>query len=140
MPKLTSKTDSSNYLFGIGNLKDAANGAFNLAFKKNGSYSQVRLRVNGGTQWANYAPHGEWVEYTLVREGNKLTVYVSPGCNNKGVQSLTVKEFTLTSDSSIDFTNCNLGFSSNIGCQDAGDYPIYYDDIMVFDYALYPLN
>ena len=140
MSKLTSKTDSSNYLFGIGDKKDVADGYFNFAFKKNGSYSQVRLRLNGTTNWADYAPHQKWVEYTIVREGNKITVYVDQGCDKNGNLKTTIKEFTLTSDASIDFTNCNLGFSSNIGCQDPGDFPIYYDDIMVFDYALYPVS
>jgi hypothetical protein len=135
--QLTSKTDSSNYLFGIGNKKEAESGFFNIAYKKNGSKNQIKLRANGQTYWCGYAPVGEWAEFTLVREGNTLSLYINPEVNSEGIK---VTEVTLSSTEALALSNYDIGFSSNVGCQNPGDWPTYYDDIMIFDYALYPLN
>jgi hypothetical protein len=131
--QLTSKTDSSNYLFGIGNKKDADSGFFNIAYKKNGSKNQIKLRANGQTYWCGYAPVGEWAEFTLVREGNTLSLYINPEVNSEGIK---VTEVTLSNADALALNNYDIGFSSNIGCQNPGDWPTYYDDIMIFDYAI----
>ena len=36
----------------------------------------------------------------------------------------------------MDLNNYDIGFSSNIGAQNPGDWPTYYDDIEIYDYAI----
>jgi hypothetical protein len=131
--QLTSKTDSSNYLFGIGSKKDAESGFFNIAYKVNSKKNQIKLRANGATYWCGYAPVGEWAEFRLVRQGNTLSLYINPEVNTQGIK---VTEVTLSNADALALNNYDIGFSSNIGCQNPGDWPTYYDDIMIFDYAI----
>ncbi|MBE6143143.1 MAG: LamG domain-containing protein [Erysipelotrichaceae bacterium] len=130
---LTTDTDSRNYLFGIGNKKDAAEGYFNVAYKKNGTKNQIKLRVNGETKWVGYCPIGEFIELKLVRKGNTITFYLE---KNEGTNDIRISSYQLNSDASIDWNKYDLCFSSNLGCQDPGDWPAYYDDIRVYDYAI----
>lgn len=145
LTQLTSNTNSDNYLFGIGNKKDVGSGYFNFAYKKNGSKNQIRLRLEGLdlnnvedsyeklTKWVGYCPVGEFVEFKLVRKGNIVTFYLE---KNEGTNNMRMHTFQLKSTDSLSLNNYDIGFSSNIGCNNPGDWPAYYDDIKIYDYAI----
>lgn len=137
----TSATNYSNYLFGIGDGKDVDVPYFNLSYTDNKGSTQIRLRVDGTTVYSQYIPVGEWIEFYVVKRENTFTLYIDP-IYKWGVTSLYseyYKEVTLSSKNSINFTkDCNLGFASNEGCQNPGDYPVHFDDIRVYDYAFDP--
>ena len=44
--------------------------------------------------------------------------------------------FQLKATDSLSLNNYDIGFSSNIGCNNPGDWPAYYDDIKIYDYAI----
>ena len=139
--KATEKTSYENYLFGIGDSKDVGKPYFNVAYTSNKGNMQIRLRVDGNNVYSQYILVGEWIEFYVVKSGNKFTLYIDPMCKygSATFYSDYYKEVTLSDVSAINFTNdCNLGFASNAGCQDPGDYPVYYDDIRVYDYAFEP--
>ena len=138
--QLTTKTDRSNYLFGIGNKKDPEYGYFNVSYMQNTSMklNQIAVGVHNTsgkvTNWCGYIPVGKFAEIRLVRKGNVFTSYLKYDANTNGIRE---KEIILSGEDAINFTNsCNLGFSSNIGAQNPGDFPAYYDDILIYDYAL----
>ena len=138
--QLTEKTDRSNYLFGIGNKKDPDLGYFNVSYMQNKSMKLNQLAVGTHntsgkiTTWCGYIPVNEFAEIRLVRKENKVTVYLKYDANTRGIRTSHIE---LLSTDAINFTSaCNLGFSSNIGSQNPGDYPAYFDDIYIYDYAL----
>jgi len=139
--KPTTKTSYENYLFGIGDKKDVDAPYFNVSYTSNKGNMQIRIRVNGTSVWLQYIPVDEWVEIYLVRSGNSLTVYIDPmmkfGSTN--YYSNYYYQIDLLDNESINFTkDCVLGFASNEGCQNPGDYPLYIDDIKIYDYAFEP--
>lgn len=141
--KPTSKTSYENYLFGIGDKKDVDAPYFNLSYTSNKGNMQIRLRVNGENVWLQYIPVDDWVEIYLVRCGNVLTLYIDPmlkfGSTNYYANYYYPIE--LNGDEAINFTeDCVLGFASNEGCQNPGDYPLYIDDIKLYDYAFEPYS
>ena len=141
LSKATTKTSYENYLFGIGDSKEAGVPYFNLAYSSNSGNMQIRLRVDGKSVYSQYVLVGEWIQFYVVKSGNTFTLYIDPMCKYGSTTFYTdyYKEVILSSASSINFTkDCNLGFASNEGCQNPGDYPVYYDDIRVYDYAFNP--
>lgn len=133
IPNLTDKTNSENYLFGIGNAKDVGYGFFNVAYKNNGNKNQIRFRFNGKTYWNGYIPVGKFVEVRIIRKGNNVTVFLQEDATTNEMKILDI---ALEGNDALVFSNCNLGFSSNINCSDIGEYPVYFDDIRIYDYAI----
>jgi hypothetical protein len=142
LTKATTKTDSSNYLFGIGDGKDVGMPYFNIAYKSNDGRMQIRMRFNGEVINTQYIPVGEWIRFYVVRSGNKLTIYMDPMINfGSSYYNNFYKVIDLKNQNAINFTSdCKLGFSSNEGCENPGDYPIYFDEISIYDYAFEPYS
>lgn len=133
--ELTTYVSSENFLFGIGNSKDAQEGFFGVNYKlnKNRNLTQIRFRINGVTNNLSYVPVGQYCEFRIVRKGNVVTF----GFDNDALHGEQLEwQYQLNSTDSLALNNYDIGFSSNIGCSDPGEWPVAYDDIKIYDYAI----
>ena len=131
----TTYESSENFIFGTGTEKDASEGFFGINYKlnKNRKLTQIRFRINGKTNMLSYVPVGEYCEFRVVRRGN--TVIFS--FDNDALHGELVQwEYQLNTTESLALSNYDIGFSSNVGCADPGDWPIAFDDIKIYDYAI----
>ena len=142
MDGIVSLSDSSTYLFGIGSetdsngcTKDVKAPYFNISLKQSVDGNQIRFVANGDKALMPSGfilPHNKWVEVTLVRDGNNLTLSITELDTYK-TNSATI---TLSSKDSLIITkDCNLAFAGNSGCQNGAQaVSTYYDEITIYDY------
>jgi len=153
LTKATIKTSYENYLFGTISDdiygSDWANGKnnfpgkdpiaplFNFAYASNQGRMQIRWYINGSGNTLQYIPVGEWVEIKMVKCGTTVTTYID-NINKFNGEAYTdySKTIELSSpDQLVLRPEFILGLSSNLAAQNPGSYPVYYDDITIYDFA-----